>query len=416
MMAKSLEGTQLGRYELAEIVGRGGLATVYKAYQRNLKRWVAVKVLHTSSDETKARFKREAKAVARLRHRNILIVYEFSEDKGWPYMAMELVEGGSLAQLLSGNPLPWGRVASLAISLAEALHYAHQQGLIHRDVKPSNILMAQPNVPLLADFGLVKVQDSQQLTLTGMVIGTPSYIAPELAKGEQSDNRVDIYSLGVIIFEMITGRLPFIHKKLSRMLLAHVNDPVPSPREINPACPPALEQIIFKAMEKSPADRYSTMQEMIKQIREAVGNSTLDMFDPDVPTAFIKRSARSGSSVKPAGGTPIYTNQPRLVLIESNRTLLLPEPDPTGDGLIIGRTHHNKTVDIDLGPYGAIKGGVSRRHARLFKKEEVWFVDDLHSLNKTYLNDEKLVAAKPLRLKHGDVIRCGLLAFTFLLT
>ncbi len=277
-MATDLTGQTLGQYQLKEAVGQGGLATVYKAYQANLERWVAVKVLYVEDKTTLTRFKREARATAHLRHPNILMVYEYSEHAGWPYIVMELVEGGTLTDYLHGEPLTWPHVVNVTTSIARALQYAHQQKLIHRDVKPSNILMPQANWPLLADFGLVKMaQGGYTLTATGMVMGTPAYIPPEQVRGQEIDHRADMYSLGVIIFEMITGRLPFTHPIANALMLAHIIETPPAPRDLNPKCPEALEKIILKAMEKSPDDRYPDMQAMIDALDKIAERSTMPM-------------------------------------------------------------------------------------------------------------------------------------------
>ncbi|MCB0154170.1 MAG: serine/threonine protein kinase, partial [Anaerolineae bacterium] len=173
-MTNDLIGSTLGQYTLVSVIGEGGLATVYKAHQTNLDRWVAVKVLHSKDQNVLARFEREAKTVAQLRHRNILMVYEYGLTDDRPYIAMEYVEEGTLENYLNNEPMDWMRAVSIGMAMAEALHYAHQHGLIHRDVKPSNILMPQPDWPLLADFGLVKMSNQEKaLTATGMIMGTP---------------------------------------------------------------------------------------------------------------------------------------------------------------------------------------------------------------------------------------------------
>ena len=187
-MNTDLVGKTLGQYQLVEKIGAGGLAVVYRAYQTHLERWVAVKVLHYQDREALIRFQREAQAIARLRHRNIVIVYEYSEEDSWPFIAMEFIEGGTLNDRLSDQPMDWIKVSNLSIAIADALDYAHKQGLIHRDVKPSNVLMAQDDWPLLADFGLVKLPDAEfVLTGTGISMGTPAYLAPEQARGINVD-------------------------------------------------------------------------------------------------------------------------------------------------------------------------------------------------------------------------------------
>lgn len=422
-MSKNLVGKTLGQYELVEIAGEGGLATVYKAYQRSLDRWVAVKVLHIQQEEVLARFKREAKVIALLRHRNILTVYEYGEQDGSPYIAMEYVEHGTLEthlKNLKGKPMELYQVISVSIAIADALDHAHQQGLVHRDIKPSNILMPQLDWPLLADFGLVKMTEAQKsLTMTGVVLGTPSYIAPEQAMGRSADARSDMYALGVIMFEMITGRLPFMYKQANRQMLAHISEAPPSPRELNPTCPPPLEAVILKAMEKSPDDRYANMQEMIEDLTAILGSSTIP-----VPS----RSAIFDTPAKPVSGfmpelspAPALTseaepaNDKRAVIQLANKDVTISLPAPGQAGLIIGRTHSTSQADVDLGPHGAAEAGISRRHARLIKSGQEWQIEDLGSLNGTYINNVKIAPGTPTPLHDGDTVRCSLLSFVFLL-
>jgi serine/threonine protein kinase len=221
-MTTNLVGTSLGAYRLAQEIGSGGLATVYKAYQPNLERWVAVKVLDYQDRESLLRFQREAQAIAQLRHRNIIIVYDYGQEQEWPYIAMEYIEGGTLEDRLFGQPLDWIKAVDLLLPITDALGYAHTQGIIHRDVKPSNILLPQEDWPLLADFGLVKLinsgdddDDVEEITGPGTAMGTPSYLSPEQARGMPLDYRADIYSLGVLLYEMVTGRLPFTYENPS---------------------------------------------------------------------------------------------------------------------------------------------------------------------------------------------------------
>jgi serine/threonine protein kinase len=420
-MAKDLVGKTLGQYELVEIAGEGGLATVYKAYQHTLERWVAVKVLHVRDREMLARFKREARAVALLRHRNILMVYQYSEDDGWPYIAMEYVEGGTLEDYLQGEPMDWADVVNMTLGIADALREAHQHGLIHRDVKPANIMLPQRDWPLLTDFGLVKIPDEVSITMTGVVIGTPAYIAPELALGKKANHRADIYSLGVVMFEMITGRWPFMFDNPNLLMLAHISEAVPAPRELNPACPPNLEKVILKCLEKSPDDRYPDMQTMIDALSKILGESTLPFSAAGVPheqgSADMPPRPTKGlrTSTKGMPKPPQRRSQAAQILLsDENITLTVPEPPPGQNGLVIGRTHGQTKVDIDLGPYGAAKAGISRQHARLNKIDSTWQIDDLGSMNGTYVNDKKVKPGKPKSLKSGDVIRCSMLSFVFL--
>lgn len=405
-----LLGKTVNEYQLKAVVGEGGMATVFKAFQPSLSRWVAVKVIHQRYREMLPRFQREARAVAQLRHRNILAIYDYGEEDGYAYIVMEFVERGTLKEWFTGQPMEWVMAVALAISIGDALHYAHQNGMIHRDVKPSNILMPAPDWPLLADFGLIKVKSSsERLTDSGVVIGTPEYIAPEQASGEAVDHRADIYALGVILFEMVTGRLPFDYKNVNQIMVAHITESVPSPVEYQPDCPPKLAEVILKAMAKAPDDRYVDMEAMVKALKDVIGSSTLPkgkIFGTQVSPAYlvdlsVAYDKQSDQSVP---------QDAKIVIAEQNVTLDVPQEAAQ---VIIGRTHGTVKVDIDLGPYGASSQGVSRKHARLSQAEGQWLLEDLNSLNGTFVNERKLISETPVPLKSGDVIRCGHLPLIF---
>jgi serine/threonine protein kinase len=363
-----------------------------------------------------ARFEREARAVGNLRHRNILMVYEYGEAAGHHYIVMEYVEGGTLEDYLKGKPMDWVKVVQIGIGVAEALHCAHQHNLIHRDVKPSNILMPQDDWPLLADFGLVKTSDQDRaLTATGMIMGTPAYIAPEQARGEKIGLHADMYALGIIMFEMIAGRSPFAYDNANLLMLAHIQETPPSPRSFNALCPPDVERIILKAIEKAPEERYKDMQEMIEALQKALGGSTLDI---QLPSGFKLPRRQSSDEdallVAEAGRSDDQLSTARLLIPDKNITISLPEPGR--QGLIMGRNHGSNRVDIDLNPYNATELGISRRHTRFSKEGEIWLIDDLGSMNGTMVDKIRLKPGTPYRLKNGDVIHCGRLYLIFLNT
>ncbi len=447
----NLAGKTLGEYRLEQLIGEGGMATVYKAFQPSLNRHVAVKVLYYQEDTSRVRFLREAKAIAALRHRNILIIYEYGEQDNVPFIVMEYVPGGTLEDRLNGQPLEWRRMVELTIPVAEALAYAHSHGIIHRDVKPSNILMPQDDWPVLADFGLVKrSEDEKGLTMSGMFMGTPSYIAPEQARDAGVDFRADMYSLGVIMFEMITGRLPFDYENPNKILLAHVMDPPPRPTDLNPNCPPELEAIILKSLAKNPDDRYADVPALIMALRELLHQPAevepvaepLAAPEPapiaEAPTSALGRFFSRWFGGK-KGDDPASKTAPQAQLAiededdELDQTiqlnlgdvdqptprLALPGRDavlqlPAKDRVIVGRTYGSSHADIDLEPYEASKYGVSRQHARLTRNGETWSIDDLNSLNGTFVNDKKLKAGQPVQLKDGDRIRLSQFHLVFL--
>src|SRR3972149_6227965 len=271
-----LIGQTLGGYRILSQIGKGGMATVYKAFQPSLDRYVAIKVLppyYAAQDETfLRRFRQEARAVARLRHPNILIVLEYGEQDGTTYIVMEYVEAGALTERL-GKPLALGDVAQVIQQVASALDYAHEQGVIHRDVKPSNILLPKPDWPLLTDFGLAKIVGGTHLTQTGAIFGTPAYMSPEQGRGESLDTRSDIYSLGIVLYEMATGAVPYTAETPMAGVVKHIIEPLPFPRTKKPELPEAVELVILKALAKDPGDRYSRAGEMAQALTEALARA-----------------------------------------------------------------------------------------------------------------------------------------------
>ena len=261
----ALVGHTLGAYQLTERLGQGGMATVYKAYEPVLDRYVAVKVLpqfFANDPNFMQRFQREAKAVAQLNHPAIVPVCSFGEDKSITYIAMQYVAGGTLKQSRGQVHSPQDAIR-LILPVVQALAFAHQRGIIHRDIKPSNVLLSDGKWPLLADFGLAKmVENSGQLTGTGVGVGTPMYMSPEQGEGHPVDHRTDIYSLGIMLYEMLTGDVPFRADTPMAIVIKHMTAPMPMPRAVNPAIPEELERVILKATAKAPDDRYQTADEL----------------------------------------------------------------------------------------------------------------------------------------------------------
>lgn len=273
-----LVGTRLDKYEIQEVIGRGGMATVYRAYQESLNRHVAVKVLAgqlAHDEDFRQRFEREAKAVAQLNHPNILPVYDYGEDpqRDVVYFVTQLVEGGTLSQRM-GQPLPVEEAVRIASDVAQALDYAHRHGIIHRDVKPSNILLAEDGRPLLTDFGIARIVQETRLTRTGTSLGTAEYMSPEQAKGEPLGPGADSYSLAVVFYEMLVGRPPFQADTDIAVLHQHVYEPPPPPRRLRPDIPRRLEQVILKALTKDPAKRYPTAGALAQALERALPSVT----------------------------------------------------------------------------------------------------------------------------------------------
>ena len=261
-------GKSIDRYHILEQLGEGGMAIVYKAYDTRLEAEVAVKVIRTENlapnilESALIRFEREAKALARLTHANIVKVLDYGKYEDKPWLVMPYLPGGTLKQKLHGKPMDYQQAAALLIPIAHALAYAHEQGMVHRDVKPSNILITQSGDPMLTDFGIAKIIGSEvtlDLTGTSVTIGTPEYMAPEQATSKNVDHRADIYALGVVLFEMLTGRKPYQADTPMAILFKHVSEPLPRPRDFAPKMPEAAERVLIKALAKKPDDRYQDM-------------------------------------------------------------------------------------------------------------------------------------------------------------
>jgi serine/threonine protein kinase len=268
----ALVGHTLGAYQLVERLGQGGMASVYKAFEPALDRHVAIKILpqfFAQDPEFIERFRREAKAVANLSHPNIVPIYSYGEEGNHTYIAMQYVEGGTLKQS-RGEVYRPDDALRLSLPIVKALAYAHQRGIVHRDIKPSNVLMSEGQRPLLADFGLAKmVEASVQLTGTGVGMGTPAYMSPEQGEGKHVDRRTDIYSLGIMLYEMLTGDVPFRADTPMAVVIKHMTAPMPIPRSVNPNIPEVLERIILKATAKNPHDRYQSADEMAVALESA---------------------------------------------------------------------------------------------------------------------------------------------------
>jgi serine/threonine-protein kinase len=274
-----LVGKTIGKYRIVARLGRGGMAEVYKGYQPGLDRYVAVKVLHShlaDEEDFIGRFEREATAVARLRHSNIVQVYDFDVEGNLYYMVMEFVEGPTLKAELKersgkGQTFTLAETARIFGALASAIDYAHSRGMVHRDLKPANVMFTAEGQVVLTDFGIARIMGATRYTMTGAISGTPVYMSPEQGQGERGDERSDIYSLGVVLYEMATGRVPFDADTPFAIIMKHINDPLPLPTSVNPNVPEPVERVILKALSKNPADRYQRAGEMAKALREATG-------------------------------------------------------------------------------------------------------------------------------------------------
>ncbi len=286
LLMASLEGQTLGQYKVIAQMGSGGMATVYKAYQERLDRFVAIKMLHEAFQEDQnflARFEREAKIVARLEHPHIVQVFDFDDYNGRPYLVMKFVEGKTLKAELEDMPLTVDEILRIMPPIADALDYAHGQGVLHRDIKPSNIIVDQHGTPYLTDFGLARMAQVGDSTLSSdVLLGTPHYISPEQAMGNRDlDARTDLYSLGVVLYELVVGRVPFSADTPFAVIHDQIYRPLPKPSSINPELTPAVDAVLEKALAKSPSDRYSTATEMVDAFRRAITTSGVTTLNPD---------------------------------------------------------------------------------------------------------------------------------------
>ncbi len=325
-----LVGKNLGQYQIIEEIGSGGMATVYKAYQPGLDRFVAIKVLppqHAMAEGYEQRFFREARAVAQLNHPNILPIYDVGIEDDISYFVMKYVPGRTLGDLM-GQPMSLERVSRFIEQIAGALDHAHGRGILHRDIKPANMLLDEDDWLLLADFGLAKiVEGSEHLTSTGMSMGTPSYASPEQVEGMEVDRRTDIYSLGIVLFQMATGQLPYHGNTPMSVMFKHVHEELPNPRLLNPNLPETVEQIIRKATAKNVADRYERAGEMAADLRRCLQGEVFTVAAPDgqkSPETVVLPDDSTTPNPAPATSDPYATMMMRdKAPKRPNRNLLI---------------------------------------------------------------------------------------------
>jgi len=310
---RNLRPCTLGQYQLLKVIARSDMSTIYKAYQPALDRYVAIKLMGCPEDpEAAARFRREARMTACLQHPNILPIYDYGEQDELIYLVLQYVERGLTLSQRADMRMPTGAALRLVYLLLDALNYAHRCGIVHRDVKPSNILLPAPHWPVLADFGIAKpINDGQRLTAAGLAIGTPAYMAPEQVHGQPVDARTDLYATGVVLYELLTGCVPF-DADTPAAVFAQVAHELPMPpRSLNPSIPPEVEAIVLRALAKDPAARYQSAAEMAQALKLVVPAHPHIPARSPVATDEQEQSGREYkaalSQVAPSAGAP-YQN------------------------------------------------------------------------------------------------------------
>lgn len=467
----ALVGKSLGQFRVVERIGAGGMATVFKAYQPNLDRYVAIKVLpayHARDVTFVKRFTQEARAVAKLVHPNILQIHDFGDQDNIMYIVMEYVEGGTLKDRLK-RPIAVPEAIDYMIQAAEGLNCAHNNGIVHRDVKPANMLLRKDGYLLLSDFGIAKIlEGTTNLTRVGTGIGTPQYMSPEQGTGQAVDRRSDIYSLGIVLFHCLTGRVPFTAENPLTITVKHLNEPLPVEMLRKANVPMPIEQVVVKMTAKQAQDRYQTTDELINALTNTLAASNLSIpsrwrpgMSSAMPQLDMQGNVVSRPLSNPIGGQggqvgqsqsqwPNVASQP-LVANNQQQVVTLPcfrcgEANPSTrlfcttcgyeladkfsvadrymglngrpllarlsmqNGPMSGRSYRFHQVVTTVGRTNGndliISGRtVSRRHARLWFDNGRWYLEDLQSANGTLVNNVRI--SQPHALNDGDVINFG---------
>jgi eukaryotic-like serine/threonine-protein kinase len=316
----------LGRYEILAELGQGAMGVVYKARDPMLDRVVAIKTVNLTLPkdelaEYEARFYQEAKAAGGLSHRNIVTIYDIGRSERIAYMAMEFLEGDELRKLLQArDPIPLSRALEIGAQVAEGLQYAHERQIIHRDIKPANIMVLHDGLVKITDFGIARMRNNEVKTMTGMILGSPKYMSPEQVSGKRADTRSDIFSLGVVIYEMLTGTSPFVADNIHGVMYQTMNFNPPAPKTLNPDLPDVLNFIIAKALAKNLDDRYQKSNDLAHDLREAMATLT-GASTPEVAAGPVE----AGPFVLPE--SPLTRQQDRAARILGTAT----KPDQQAD-------------------------------------------------------------------------------------
>ncbi len=324
-MESNLGGTQLGKYDIQDEVGRGGMGVVYKGHDPALDRSVAVKVLAPHlvwEKEFVERFVREARSAARLKHANIVAIHDVGQAAGWYYFVMEYLEGPTLTEIIQERgPLAPDEVLSILRPVADALDYAHLQGVMHRDVKPGNVIVDPAGHVTLTDFGIARATHETRLAATGTIVGTPEYMSPEQAQGATVSVRSDLYSLAVIAYEMLSGHIPFEAESALALLHMVVYDPLPSICQANADLPAGVETVMKKALAKNPDDRYEEASAFVETLARALAGEQIE----EIPTPPLELATAPTIEPEEPEAAPAYVQPPSAP--EPEQTQETP-PDP----------------------------------------------------------------------------------------
>jgi serine/threonine-protein kinase len=323
MRTDPLIGQHIDDFTVLERIGRGGMASVYRARQHSVEREVALKVLHLDDehigDDFRRRFEHEARLIATLEHIHILPVYSYGIKDNFVYLSMRLLRGGSLADQIHAGPIPLDRCVDLFSQIARGLAYAHVKGVIHRDLKPSNILLDDDGNAMLTDFGLARlIEGDTHITKTGNIVGTPAYMSPEQLRGDPLDLRSDLYSLGVVLYQMLVGRLPFegVSSDVIGMIYKHLEKQPDPPSQINPMISPEVERVVLRALEKERDARFSSTGQMANALRMAAGySSTADFLALPTPPDLTPQPMNRRSTPQQAAAESLPTRRNRRWLL-----------------------------------------------------------------------------------------------------
>jgi serine/threonine protein kinase len=424
MLGRTIKGKH-GQYKLIDVRGSGSMATVYVSRDLTSNRIFAVKILRpeiANQGEFLERFHREAQILMVLTDPHIVRPVEYGDDEDAHFIVMDYVDGSTLKeQIIADAPFAPQRALDVALQAAEGLNAAYtQKKVVHRDIKPQNILVTTKNVVKLTDFGMARAQESVTLTGSNVFMGTPYYVAPEQADDSRSaDIRSDLYSLGCVIFEMLTGQVPYDGTNAVDVVVKHVRNPIPSACGFVSDLPVAFDIFFQKAMAKSPANRFQTPLEFIRELEElkhTLGLSgapaefrpsgsriTEEMLEPQAASAPAARP-----EVKPASG-PQGQAKPKLTLLPTGQVIYL-----TGNQAIIGRSDPHRQIypEVDLSALDTDRM-VSRRQARVLQHDGRFFVEDLRALNVTRLNGVPLRPNEERELYDGDILRAGNIEIRF---